>query len=79
MCMSSFSHDLPFEVCEFLIVRHRPTHPWNRVGKVRGQGLARDHGFVLEISSYLFKAVIFHYRNYKAAGQARVDYRSLKP
>ena len=36
------------------------------VGKVRGQGLARDHGLVpdhgleLEIRVYLFKSVIFH-------------------
>ena len=30
------------------------------VGKVRGQGLARGHGFVLEISGYLYKSVIFH-------------------
>ena len=39
------------------------------VGKVRGQRLARDHGLVpdhglvLEISSYLFKSVIFHKSN----------------
>ncbi len=40
------------------------------VGKVRVQGLARDHGLVpdhglvLEISSYLFKSVIFHKSHY---------------
>ena len=39
------------------------------VGKVCGQGLARDHGLVpnhglvLEISGYLFKSVIFHKSN----------------
>ena len=39
------------------------------VGKVRGQGLAQDHGLVpnhglvLEISGYLFKSVIFHKSN----------------
>ena len=67
VCVSSCSHYLPFEACEFPIARH--THPciarqWI-VGKVRGQGLARDHGLVpdhgllLEISGYLFKSVIF--------------------
>ena len=30
------------------------------VGKVRGQGLAPDHGLVHEISGCLFKSVIFH-------------------
>ena len=39
------------------------------VGKVRGQGLARDHrlvpdhGLVLEISGSLFISVIFHKSN----------------
>ena len=39
------------------------------VGKVRGQGLARDHGLVpdyglvLEIIGYLFISVIFHKSN----------------
>ncbi len=39
------------------------------VGKVRGQGLARDHrlvpdhGLVQDISGYLFKSVIFHKSN----------------
>ena len=61
--MSSFSHDLPLEVCAFPFARH--IHPfvtinWNLVGKVRGQGLTHDHGLVLEISGYLFKSVIFH-------------------
>ena len=66
VCLSSCSNYLPFEVCEFPIARH--TYPciaiqWNLVGKVRGQGLARDHGFVpdhgfvLEISGYLFKSL----------------------
>ena len=41
----------------------------DRAGKVRGQGLARDHrlvpghGLVHEISGYLFKPVIFHKSN----------------
>ena len=63
---------LPFEVSEYPIARH--THPrvaiqWNLVGKVRGQGLAQDHGLVpdhelvLEISYYLFRSVIFHKSN----------------
>ena len=53
------------------------------VGKVCGQGLARDHGLVpdhglvLEISGYLFKSVIFHKKQLRQRG--RVDYRSLKP
>ena len=69
VCVSSFSHYLHFEVCEFPIARH--THPciaiqWSLVGKLRGQGLAQDHGLVpghglvLEISGYLIKSVIFH-------------------
>ena len=39
------------------------------VGKMRGQGLARDHGLVpdhilvLEISGYLFTSIIFHKSN----------------
>ena len=37
------------------------------VGKVRGQGLTRDHGLdhglMLEISGYLFRSVIFHKSN----------------
>ena len=46
------------------------------VGNVRGQGLAQDHalvpdhGLVHEISDCLFKSVIFHKSNYKAAGQS---------
>ena len=72
VCVSSCSHGVPFEVCEFPIASH--THPcvaiqWNFVGKVRGQGLAHghglvpDHGLVLEISRYIFKSVIFHKSN----------------
>ena len=72
VCVSSCSHYLPFEACEFPIARH--THQcieiqWNLVGKLRGQGLAHDHGsvpdhgLVLEISGYLFKSVIFHKGN----------------
>ena len=63
VCVSLFSHDLPFEVCEFPIARR--THPcvaiqWNLVRLVRGQGMAQDHrlvpdhGLVMEISGYLF-------------------------
>ena len=64
--VSSCSHEMPFEVCEFQIARH--PHPcvviqWNLVGKVRGQGLIQDHGLVLEISGYLFKSGIFHKSN----------------
>ena len=65
--MSSCSHYLPFEVCEFPIVIHTycDTMALSLAGKVRGQGLARDHGLVpdhalvMEISGYLFKSVTF--------------------
>ena len=68
VCVSSCSNYLPFEVCEFPIVRHR--HPciaiqWTLFVKVRGQGLAQDHGLVpdhglvQEISGCVFKSVIF--------------------
>ena len=33
------------------------------VGKLRGHGLARDPGLVLEVSGYLFKSVIFYKNN----------------
>ena len=33
------------------------------VGKVRGEGLAQDHGLVLEISDSLFISDIFHKSN----------------
>ena len=86
VCVSSCYKYLPFEVCEFPIVRN--THPriaiqWNLVGTVRGQGLTHDHGLVpnhalvQEISGCLFKSVIFHKSNQGSGG--RVDYRSLKP
>ena len=69
VCVSSCSHYLPFEACEFPIARH--THPciaiqWTlsercvvRDWHVRDHGLVPDHGLVLEISGYLFKSVIF--------------------
>ena len=46
MCLSSFSHYMHFEVCEFPIARH--THAkccdtMEPCRKVRGQGLAQDH------------------------------------
>ena len=49
------------------------------VGKVRGQGLAQDHGLepdhglVHEISGCLFKSVIFFIKATKAAGQSRLS------
>ena len=70
ICVCVLMLSLPtFEACEFPIARH--THQciviqWNLVGKMRGQGLAHDHGLVadhrlvLEISGYLFKSAIFH-------------------
>ena len=69
MCVYSWPIYLPFEVCEFPIARHTHTCvaiQWNLVGKLRGGGLAQDHGFVpdhglvQEISGCLFKSVIFH-------------------
>ena len=42
------------------------------VGKVRGQGLARDHGLVLEISGSLFISGFFSIKATKAAGQSRL-------
>ena len=75
VCMSSFSHDLPFEVCKFPIARH--THlcvaiQWNLVrglGLTHDHALVPDHGLVLEISGYLFKLVIFHKRNYGSGAE----------
>ena len=42
-------------------------------GLGQDHGLVPDHGLVLEISGYLFKSVIFHKSNYKAAGQGRLS------
>ena len=71
MCLSSCSHYLPFEVQVYVGISDCETYTsmycdtMDLVGKVHGQGLARDHGLVpdhglvLEISGYLFKSVIF--------------------
>ncbi len=55
----------PFEVCEFPIARYTSMYcdTMDLVGKVRGQGLAPDHGLVHEISGCLFKQVVFHKSN----------------
>ena len=72
--VSSCCNYRPFEVCEFPIARHRPyismyCDTMDRVGKMRGQelardhGLATDHGLVHEISGCLFKQDVFHKSN----------------
>ena len=75
VCMSPCSNYLPFEVCEFPIVRN--THPriviqWNLVRDLH-MIMEPNHGLVQEIRGFLYLNQLFVTKSTKTAGQSRLS------
>ena len=83
VCMSSFSHDLPFEVCECPIARH--THPCGVLqykGTLSERCVDRDGHRIMDwywIMDWCWKQVVIYLKRLffinatRAAGQGRLS------